>query len=112
MPTDHTSALLYLTTADLLKRAPHMQDFFGSIGLSLPAAHISTADYFAALDAETLEDLGIERQSLTERFTAFLELLEALKTGADGSRIESITIRGGARQERQAGGIRSDYQAW
>lgn len=95
MPTNQAKELLHLPTAELLRRAPHMEDFFGSLGLGLPVAEISPADYFAALDEETLEDLGIERQNLAERFTAFMELLESLKAGMDGSLVESITVRGG-----------------
>ncbi|MDD2540874.1 MAG: ABC transporter ATP-binding protein [Desulfuromonadaceae bacterium] len=87
--------LLSLPTAELLRLAPFAGDFFSSLGLELPAEEISTADYFASLDAELLEDLGLERQTLAERFTAFMELLENLKSGIDNAHIESITIRGG-----------------
>jgi ABC-type lipoprotein export system ATPase subunit len=96
MPTakEH-AALLFLPTAELLRRAPFVEDFFNSLGLALPAGETSPAEYFAGLDAELLEDLGLERQSLTDRFMAFMELLDKLKTGTGNSRIESITILGG-----------------
>jgi ABC-type lipoprotein export system ATPase subunit len=47
------------------------------------------------LDAELLEDLGLERQDLAGRFISYMELLENLQAGTGNSRIESITIRGG-----------------
>jgi ABC-type lipoprotein export system ATPase subunit len=81
--------------AELLQRAPYVEDFFASLGLALPAGEVSPAEYFAALDAELLDDLGLERQDLTGRFMAYIELLDDLKAGSDNSRIESITIRGG-----------------
>jgi ABC-type lipoprotein export system ATPase subunit len=95
MPTEKEIELISLPTAELLRRAPLVEDFFSSLGLGLPAGEMSPSDYFASLDAELLEDLGLERQSLTDRFMAFMQLLENLKAGTDGSRIESITIRGG-----------------
>ncbi|MGA2151640.1 MAG: ATP-binding cassette domain-containing protein [Geobacteraceae bacterium] len=95
MPKDKEIELAFLPIEKLLRRAPFVEDFFGSLGLGLPAREMCPADYFASLDAELLEDLGLERQSLTDRFMAFMELLGNLKAGRDGSRIESITIRAG-----------------
>jgi len=94
-PTDDQRELLELPSAELLLRAPFVTDFFGTLGLALPAPHLSPASYFAALDPELLEDLGLERQELAERFVGFVALLENLKAGAGGSRIRSITVRGG-----------------
>jgi len=96
MPTDKEKmGLIFLPTAELLRLAPFAGDFFTSLGLGLPAEETSAADYFTSLDAELLEDLGIERESLAERFTAFMELLDKLKSGTENGQIESITIRGG-----------------
>ena len=95
MPTDNNGALLFLPTAELLLRAPLVADFFGSLGLDLPAAEITPAQHFASLDPDLLEDLGLERQALGERFIGFVELLENLKAGSGLSRIASITILGG-----------------
>jgi ABC-type lipoprotein export system ATPase subunit len=80
---------------ELLQRVPLVEDFFTSLGLGLPAGDTSPAEYFASLDAELLEDLGLERQDLAGRFIPYMELLEHLKSGTGNSRIESITIRGG-----------------
>lgn len=84
-----------IPTVELLQQSPFVADFFTSLGLTLPPAETSPADYFASLDAELLEDLGLERLSLTERFLSYMELLEDLKSGAGNSLIESITIKGG-----------------
>lgn len=81
--------------AELMKRVPHVDDFFTSLGLALPVGTVTPAEYFAALDEELLEDLGLERNCLNSRFVSYLELLEDLKSGGDNARIESITIRGG-----------------
>lgn len=91
----HRHPLLFLATEELLQQNPYVAEFFISLGLVLPPAEMSPAEYFDSLDQELLEDLGLERGSLTERFSAFMELLENLKTGASGPLIESITITGG-----------------
>jgi ABC-type lipoprotein export system ATPase subunit len=96
MPTDKEErSLISVPTVELLRQSPFVEEFFSSLGLALPPAETSPAEYFESLDAELLEDLGLERQSLTDRFLAFMELSERLKTDTDNSRIESITIRGG-----------------
>ena len=96
MPIDNENIeLIFLPMADLLQRAPFMADFFSSLGLEVPPGETSPADYFTSLDGELLEDLGLERESLPDRFTSFMELLEKLKSGTDDAQIESITIRGG-----------------
>ena len=96
MPTDEEKiAFLSLPTAELLHRAPFVEEFFTSLGLNLPRGEITPEEYFALLDGELLEDLGLDRESLAGRFTAFMGLLENLKAGMGGPRIESITILGG-----------------
>jgi ABC-type lipoprotein export system ATPase subunit len=95
MPTKNDIALIAFPIAELLQRAPHVEDFFTSLGLAMPAGDTSPAEFFTSLDAELLEDLGLERQDLADRFIAYLELLENLQAGSDNSRIESITICSG-----------------
>jgi ABC-type lipoprotein export system ATPase subunit len=95
MPTKNDIALIALPMTELLRQAPYVEDFFTSLGLALPAGETSPAEYFASLDAELLEDLGLERLTLTGRFKAFIELMENLKGGSGSSRIESITVMGG-----------------
>ncbi len=88
-------AFMSLPMAELLLRAPFIGEFFDTLGLDLPLGEVSPEEYFTLLDGELLEDLGLERDSLTERFTAFMGLLENLKSGTGEPRIESITIQGG-----------------
>ena len=96
MTTDKEKiAFISLPMAELLLRAPFINEFFDTLGLDLPPGEVSPEEYFTLLDAELLEDLGLERESLTERFTAFMGLLENLKAGTGAPRIESITIQGG-----------------
>jgi ABC-type lipoprotein export system ATPase subunit len=96
MPKDRERiALISLPTAELVRQAPFVADFFISLGLDPPAGEISPADYFASLDSELLEEMGLEQESLADRFMDFMQLLEDLKAGTKGSRIESITIQGG-----------------
>jgi ABC-type lipoprotein export system ATPase subunit len=91
----HNEPLLSLPLTDLLRRHPQAAEFFASLGIPLPPADQTLAEYFAAIPEELLEDLGIERDSLAERFFAFLALLDSLKGEGSGPRVESITIRGG-----------------
>jgi ABC-type lipoprotein export system ATPase subunit len=95
MPSKIDMALTTLSMTELLQRAPFVEDFFTSLGLGLPAGDSSPAEYFETVDAELLEDLGLERHDLSDRFISYVELLENLKAGSGNSRIESITIRGG-----------------
>jgi ABC-type lipoprotein export system ATPase subunit len=95
MHTKNNIALISVSMTELLRRVPFVEDFFASLGLGLPAGDTSPAEYFASLDAELLEDLGLERQDLAGRFISYMELLENLQAGTGNSRIESITIRGG-----------------
>lgn len=94
MPTSQTRQPVDLPFAELVRQTPFLEDFFASLGLALPAGELSPADYFTSLDTELLEDLGLDRRELTDRFLTFMELLENLKA-EDISHIESVTIRGG-----------------
>lgn len=89
------SPLIAMPMAQLLLRAPLAGEFFATLGLDTPPREMSPQEFFKRLDADLLEDLGLERESLVERFTDFMVLLENLKAGTDGMQIESITIRGG-----------------
>jgi len=102
MPIDQTIAAIHLPIALLLREAPHVGEFFTSLGLEVPSGETSPAVYFSSLDAELLEDLGLDRRELTERFSAFMELMESLKSVREGSTIDSITIRGGHDKDGRA----------
>jgi len=89
------TTLLDVPFAEIVRREPGAAEFFRSHGLDPPLDAVSPADYFASLDGEILEDLGLERCDLLVRFSYFMDLRNVAGTGADDGRIESITIRGG-----------------
>ena len=88
-------SLLALPMAEVLRQKPFAVEFFSSLGLGLPPETMNPIAYFAALDSELLENLALERESLAERFTNFLELLTNLQAERSGQQIESITIMRG-----------------
>jgi ABC-type lipoprotein export system ATPase subunit len=90
-----TGTLVRMPLAELLVREPRIGEFFASLGLAPPLAETTTEAHFHALSGETLEDLGIEREELFERFFAFLDLLARLDSTTRASRIISLTVRGG-----------------
>ena len=81
--------------AELLRRTPGLADFFTSLGLTVPGGDMTLTAYFTALDGELLEELGLERAELPERFLAFLELLRNLGSQAGNFGVTAITIKGG-----------------
>jgi ABC-type lipoprotein export system ATPase subunit len=86
---------LTLPVAELLRLDPPAADFFTSLGIGLPPENVSPADHFDAIPAVLLEELGIDRENLAERFLAFLALLDSLREGRSGQRIDSISVMGG-----------------
>jgi len=84
-----------LPSGELLRRHPYAEDFFTSLGLALPLAGESVGAYFGRITPEVLEDLGVERRELGERFDAFMELVVSLRDQGSGPAIASITIEGG-----------------
>lgn len=95
MSGGRVTSLLGMSGAELLRAEPHLRDFFASLGLAPPGEGESTAAYFASLDNDLLEDLGIERGELEERLAAFVRLMDALKSARTNQGVESVTIRGG-----------------
>lgn len=95
MSGDRIVTLLEMNADELLRSQPNLRDFFASLGLDLPVEGESTADFFASLEVDLLEDLGIERSELGERFAAFVRLMDGLKSARLNQGVESITIRGG-----------------
>ena len=84
-----------MPVAELLREHPFAEEFFTSLGLALPPAGESVGAYFGRLTPQVLEDLGIERGDLVERFSAFMALLVSLRGKRTGPVIDSITIQGG-----------------
>jgi ABC-type lipoprotein export system ATPase subunit len=96
MTTDHdTTPYSTMPCGELLRKHPYAEEFFTSLGLALPPAGESVGAYFGRLTPEILEDLGIERRELGERFSAFMALLVSLREKRTGPAIESFTIQGG-----------------
>jgi ABC-type lipoprotein export system ATPase subunit len=84
-----------MPAGELLRKHPYAEDFFTSLGLALPYAGESVDAYFGRLTPEVLEDLGVERLELVERFSAFMALVDSLREKRTGPAIDSITIQGG-----------------
>ncbi len=95
MTFDGNNRYLHTPVAELLRRSPHAADFFTSLGIALPPGEMSPAAYFANIDPELLEDLGLARETLEERFDSFLAMLGGLSSGRTGPQIQSITVLGG-----------------
>lgn len=85
--------LAVMTLEQLFDSYPYALDFF----VSLPEHQLGEADsveeFFAAIEEDTLQDLGIGRQELLEQFLAFMLQMEKLQE--EKIKIESITIIGG-----------------
>jgi ABC-type lipoprotein export system ATPase subunit len=84
-----------LPVDELLRRSPHAAEFFTSTGIGLPPGTMTAADFFSGLAPDLLDDLGLDRRSLPEQFSAFMALLDSLNGERAGRRIDSITISGG-----------------
>jgi ABC-type lipoprotein export system ATPase subunit len=106
MTTSHdTTPYSAMPSGDLLRKHPYAEDFFTSLGLPLPPAGESVGAYFGRIQPEVLEDLGVERRELGERFDAFMALLASLQKKRTGPAIESITIQGGVDKSGAAEGF-------
>jgi len=96
MTTDHdTAPYSAMPSGELLRTYPYAEDFFTSLGLALPSPGESVGAYFERITPEVLEDLGVERRELGERFDAFMALLVSLREKGSGPALASITIQGG-----------------
>lgn len=96
METDHDMRpYSAMPSGELLRKHPYVEDFFTSLGLALPPPDESVDAYFGRIAPEMLEDLGVERRELGERFSAFIALLASLREKQGGPAIDSITIQGG-----------------
>jgi ABC-type lipoprotein export system ATPase subunit len=85
--------LSVMTLKELFSSYPYALDFFSSLPNLQQSEESSVASYFAAIEEDTLQDLGIGRQEFLDQFLAFMIQMERLKE--DKIKIESITIIGG-----------------
>ena len=85
--------LLITPLAQLLAEYPYLEDFFSSFGLQLQAGDQTLQQYFDALDADNLLDLGLSREQLGQSLHDFLAGMLSLEDSAE--KVESLTIIGG-----------------
>jgi ABC-type lipoprotein export system ATPase subunit len=85
--------LSVMTLKELFSSYPYALDFFSSLPNLQKSEESSVAAYFAGIEEDTLQDLGIGRQEFLDQFLAFMIQMEKLKE--DKVKIESITIIGG-----------------
>ncbi len=86
-------SLSVMTLKELFSSYPYALDFFSSLPNLQQYEESSVAAYFAGIEEDTLQDLGIGRQEFLDQFLAFMMQMEKLKE--DKVNIESITIIGG-----------------
>lgn len=85
--------LSVMTLKQLFRLYPYSMDFFSSIPDFQQQEEITVPAYFAAIPAEVLQDLGMERQELLDQFNHFMIQMEKLKESRES--IRSLTIIGG-----------------
>ncbi|GMB01624.1 ATP-binding cassette domain-containing protein [Pelosinus sp. IPA-1] len=86
-------SLSLMTLKQLFSKYPYAMDFFSSLPNLQQSEECSVAQYFAAIEEDALQDLGIGRQELLDQFLLFMIQMEKLKE--DKIKIQSITILGG-----------------
>lgn len=86
-------SLSVMTLKELFSSYPYALDFFSSLPNLQQSEESSVVAYFAGIEEDTLQDLGIGRQEFLDQFLAFMIQMEKLKE--DKIKIESITIIGG-----------------
>ncbi|WP_378953950.1 ATP-binding cassette domain-containing protein [Pelosinus sp. sgz500959] len=86
-------SLSVMTLKQLFKSYPYALDFFSSLPNLQQREEYPIAEYFATLEEDTLQDLGIGRQDFLDQFLSFMIQMEKLKE--DKMKVDSITIIGG-----------------
>lgn len=97
---NHTE-IMQTEVGKLRKRLPVMDDFFTSTGLPLPENNISPASFFASLDYDTFNDIGMEQVKAEELFVTFFKGMQVLKE-KPRFQLSSLTILGGHDKSGQA----------
>ena len=92
--------LSVMTIKQLFSSYPYAADFFSSLPNLEQSEESSVGAYFAAIEEDTLQDLGIGRQEFLDQFLSFMLQMEKLKE--DKVKIESITIIGGKDKQGKA----------
>ncbi len=102
--------LLQWSCGRVLERHPYVQDFFSACGLPVPPPEKNVGDFLAGLDAEHLENLGLDEAQLTGQFLAFVEQMDTLRHEQD-AQVRCVTVTGGHDKDGQPENIRLDLQA-
>lgn len=78
----------------LLEEFPQLQDFFDGMALPGTRTELTLQQYWAGLDSDLLEDLGLDREELAESFQSFLLNMEK-NVRSVGDRVQTVTVLGG-----------------
>jgi ABC-type lipoprotein export system ATPase subunit len=73
---------------------PYVADFFNAMVLPVSDKNVTLQDYFSGLDEDLLQDMGMNREELMERFDLFMAHMNEVREGKP-VRINSICIIGG-----------------
>jgi len=85
---------LQLEGKELFASYPFLRDFFAALGLAGPQRQQTTAAYFAGLEEDSFERLGLSPAELGERLQSFAEQMLRLRDGS-GAQVATITVLGG-----------------
>ncbi|WP_449241144.1 ATP-binding cassette domain-containing protein [Desulfoscipio gibsoniae] len=83
-----------LTIKNLLDTYPYSKEFFDINGLPIDSLSNTVKNYISSLPYVFLEDMGVNREGLLQRFLAFMERMEDIRKERSFS-IHDITILGG-----------------
>ncbi|MGP7817354.1 ATP-binding cassette domain-containing protein [Niallia sp. 01092] len=78
----------------LLEEYSYFEEFFSAMALPLTQTDVSLQHYFLGLDRELLEDIGMDRNELIQRFEYFLVHMTELQQ-SNPMKVDSVTIIGG-----------------
>ena len=101
--------LLRQSAERLLAERPYIRDFFAAFGLPTMERRQTAGDVFDGLDAERLEDLGVTREQLAERFSAFIEKMESFRREGIAS-VREVSIIGGRDKDGRPEDVRLDLR--
>lgn len=87
--------LLQWSVARLLAEHPYARDFFSAFRLPAMDSHRTVADVLDTLEPERLETLGLEPNTLTDRFLAFIDQMQHLQADRQTG-VQRVTVVGGA----------------
>ncbi len=95
----NSSELFETPLTVLVERYPYIADFFDSFNIDVRSSDASAAQLFAALDADALDDIGLDRAQLRQALRDYVDGMGALQH--DFAKVECLTIKGGFNKERQ-----------